>query len=93
MAMWTILKYKEYETLTWNDVHYSYLLPSVFSMSIIDSFNCCLDSSVLQLVVRLPMALVIVLSISEVSSLDGDEVEADAGVLRVETESAAMVAM
>ena len=59
----------------------------------IDSFNCCLDSSVLQFVVRLPMALVIVLSISEVSSPDGDEVEAGAGVLRDETESAAMVAM
>ena len=62
-------------------------------MSMMDSFNCCLDSSVLQLVVRLPMALVIVLSISEVSSLDGDEAEAGAGVLRAETESAAMVAM
>jgi len=39
------------------------------------------------------MAFVIVLSISEVSSLAGDEAEAGAGVLRVETESAAMVAM
>ena len=91
--MWTILKHKYFETLILIDVHYSYLLPSLFSMSMIDSFNCCLDSSVLQFVVRLPMALVIVLSISEVSSLDGDEVEAGAGVLRVETESAAMVAM
>ena len=62
-------------------------------MSMIDSFNCCLDSSVLQLVVRLLMALVIVLSTSEVSSLAGDEAEAGVGVLRVETESAAMVGM
>ena len=62
-------------------------------MSMIDSFNCCLDSSVLQFVVRLLIAFVIVLSISEVSSLAGDEAEAGAGVLRVETESAAMVGM
>ena len=60
-------------------------------MFMIDSFKCCLDSSVLQIVVRLLIALVIVLSISEVSSLD--EAEAGVGVLRLETESAAMVGM
>ena len=61
-------------------------------MSMIDSFNCCLDSSVLQLVVRFLIALVIDLSISEVSSRD--EAEAGVGVLRVvEAESAAMVGM
>ena len=84
-----MLKHKYYET-RFKDL-YTYLLPSLFSMFMIDSFKCCLDSSVLQLVVRLLIALVIVLSISEVSSLD--EAEAGVGVLLLETESAAMVGM
>ena len=75
----------------------SYLLPSVFSMSMMESFNFCFDSSVLQLVVRFLIALVIVISISELSSLNEEFspspllAEVAPGDLRVEAESEAMV--